>query len=524
MRSDERYVVREAIRREQGEPAPEPLRREPREYGRYEEEEPPRREVREYERREYREPAPHYRDPGPAYTTREPGPVYSDREPSAQYIPREHGPAYTVREPGPVYSDRESEPSYAVRTPRPSYPVREPDPYARRERRSSHAPHEVRSPYTPRETGSAYSPRQSAVRQSIHSRPQRHEDWPAEEENQDAEQDQPVAPAWFAVSRATACFLGCVTLLNLLGEMRFARLSAASWWIDLHFLPKSASRGVLALSAVLLIAFALFPRANGLLRRFGALCTLGLLGAAGWTVFRFYRHDHAGQDLHGLPIPIALHVAALLMVVLPGQLTGWWERTNFFKDFLIGMVTLATCVASFPLAHFLCVGQIDDRVASDAAAVFAGRSDTEKGADGKPTANPLHTACQLYREGLVKKLLLLSRPNEPGAADETAQILRRAALSEGVAEADLLTPPSAATTDSRGSLGEAAKFLDEQKLTHVLVVARFFEVPRIRLSFERAGLEIHSAPVREDVRPAAMRPVLARESAALWQCYLQPLL
>ena len=508
--------MREAIRREQGEPAPEPLRRESREYGRYEEEEPPRREVREYERREYCEPAPHYREPGPAYTTREPGPVYSDREPPAAYIPREHGPAYTVREPGPVYSDRE------------------PEPYSCRERRTSHAPHEARSPYVPREvgsayppreTGSAYSPRESTVRQSMHNRPQRHEDWPAEEENRDTEQDQPAAPAWFAVSRATACFLGCMTLLNLLGEMRFAHFSAASWWIDLHFLPKSASRGVLALSAVLLIAFAFFPRANGLLRRFGALCTLGLLGAAGWTAFRFYRHDHAGQDLHNLPIPFALHVAALLLVALPGQLTGWWERTNFFKDFLIGMVTLATCIASFPLAHFVCVGQIDDRVASDAAAVLAGRSDTEKGADGKPTANPLRAACQLYREGLVKKVLLLNRPNESGTADETAQILRRAALAEGVAEADLLTPPAlAASTDSRSALAEAAKFLDEQKLSHVLVVARFFEVPRIRLSFERAGLEIHSAPLREDVRPAAMRPVLARESAALWQCYLQPLL
>jgi uncharacterized SAM-binding protein YcdF (DUF218 family) len=464
------------------------VRREAREYGRYEDDEPPRREARDYERREYREPAPHYREPGPVYS---------------------------VREPAPAYSDREPEPSSAVRQDRPSYSVREPEPYSRRETRSS---------YAPREVGSSYSPRESMVRRSMHERPQRRNDWPPENQEADSTLDQPVAPAWFAVSRATALFCGCMTLLNLLSEMRFPHYSAAAWWIDLQFLPKPASRGFLALSAVLLVAFAFFPRANGIVRRLGALCTLALLGAAGWTAYRFYHHDHAGQNLHELPIPFALHVAALLIVALPGQLTGWWERTNFFKDFLVGTVTLATCAASFPLAHFVCVGQLDDRGVADAAAVFAGRSDAEKGADDKSVLNPLQAACRLYREGQVKKILLIGRSNDSGTPDETAQILRRTALAGGVAEADLLTLPAASAGDFRASLAETAKFLDDQKLPHVVIVARFFEVPRIKLSFQRAGLDVRSAPIREDVRTPQMRPVLVREAAALWMCYLQPLL
>jgi uncharacterized SAM-binding protein YcdF (DUF218 family) len=273
---------------------------------------------------------------------------------------------------------------------------------------------------------------------------------------------------------------------------------------------------------VLLVAFAFFPRANGFVRRFGALCTLGLLGAAGWTVYRYYRHDHAGQNPHDLPIPFALHVAALLLVALPGQVTGWWERTNFFKDFLIGTVTLATCAATFPLALFACVGQLDDRGAADVAAVFAGRSDVDKSADEKSAANPFRAALQLYHEGQIKKILVIARPSEAGTSDETTQILRRTALAEGIAEADVLTLPApAAPNDSRPALAESAKFLDEQKLSHVLIVARFFEVPRIRLTFQRAGLDVHSMPIREDVRPA-IRPLLLREAAALWMCYLQP--
>jgi vancomycin permeability regulator SanA len=490
MRSDQRYIVREAIRREQGEPVRRETR-EYREYGRREEDEPPRREVREYERREYREPAP----------------------------------PYSGREPEPYYSDRESDSGYQIREQRSSYPVRETEGYPRRETRSSYPPPQIGVAYPPRQTAVSYPP-ESATRRPVRDRPQTREDWPpAKEENEESETDQPVAPAWFAVTRATSLFLGCVTLLNLVGEMRFPHFSAAGWWIDLHFLPKPASRGLLALSAVLLVAFAFFPRANGIMRRLGALCTLGLLGAAGWSVYRFYHHDHAGQGFRDVPIPFALHVVALLAVALPGQLTGWWERTNFFKDFLIGTMTLATCAAAFPLAHFVSVGQHNNRDAADVAVVFAARIDTEKAVDGKSSPNPLQAACQLYREGHLKKILLIVRPNESGTQEETATLLRHAAVADGVAESDLLSPPSlAASGEARGSVVEAAKFLDDQKLSHVLIVARSLEVPRIQLSFQRAGLETQVAPVREDLRTAQMRPVLVREAVALWTCYLQPVL
>jgi uncharacterized SAM-binding protein YcdF (DUF218 family) len=188
-------------------------------------------------------------------------------------------------------------------------------------------------------------------------------------------------------------------------------------------------------------------------------------------------------------------------------------------------------VVSFPLANFACVGLLDDRAGIDpaqgaAAVVVAGRSDAEKIAGEKPDRNPLQAACQLYREGQVKQLLLVPRSGETGAADETLQSLRRAVLDQGIPEADILSPPGApaASADSRAMLGETAKFLDAQKLPHVLIVARFFEVPRIKLSLQRAGLDVHAAPIREDVRTPQMRPVLAREGMAFWLCYLQPVL
>jgi uncharacterized SAM-binding protein YcdF (DUF218 family) len=497
MRSDQRYPVREAIRREQGELArseareyerrdeeDEPPRRESRRYDhRAEGEEPPRRESRDYERREYRE------------------------EPPA-HAPRERQP-YSVREPAPEYSHRERRPAYAD--------------------------HANESEYRGREEGRGYAYREPPAR-----RPMREERRPLEERrlrggewSEDREEDaadQPSAPAWFAVTRATAFFLGSLTLLNLLGEMRFSHFSATGWWIDLAFLPRPAARGVLALSAVLFLAFAIFPRANSLVRRLGALSTLGLLAATGWAAYRFYRQDHAGQNFHDLPLPFALHLASLLTVALAGQLFGSWERTSFFKDFFVGMVTLGVCAASFPLAQFFCVGQLDDRVPgeapADAVVVCAGSGEEKKGADEKaapaPAPNPFTTACQLYRDGRVKKILFVARPDQTATSAQVLQTLRRAAQAEGVSEADLLSPPAPA--DSRTVLADSAKLLDEQKLSRVLVVAPFYEVPRIKLSLERAGLEVHCAPIREDVRSPKMRPLLMREAAALWMCHLQPLL
>jgi hypothetical protein len=212
----------------------------------------------------------------------------------------------------------------------------------------------------------------------------------------------------------------------------------------------------------------------------------------------------------------------LLLVALPGQLTGWWERTSFFKDFLMGMVTLATCAAIFPVAIFVCVGQIDERGTADTAIAFAGRNDVQNETDNKSAANPFRKAVELYREGQVKKILLIARPSEPGPPDETAQILRRAAVAAGIAEADLLAPP-APSKDSRTSLDPTAQFLGEQKIAQVVIVARFFEVPRIKLTLQRAGLDAHAVPIREDIRAAYLRPLLFREAVALWACYVQPL-
>ena len=80
-----------------------------------------------------------------------------------------------------------------------------------------------------------------------------------------------------------------------------------------------------------------------------------------------------------MPVPFALHVAASLIVVVPGLLATGWERSNFFKDFCVGIADAWQLVwPVFPLAQFVCLGKTDHRAPADAVIVFADGEETVK--------------------------------------------------------------------------------------------------------------------------------------------------
>jgi hypothetical protein len=345
-------------------------------------------------------------------------------------------------------------------------------------------------------------------RRSLHELP------PEMEEEESA--DEPAAPGWFAVSRGAAFFFGVVTLLILLGELRFPHFNGSGWWLDLRPLPRPAARGLLALTAVLFLLFSFFPRAASRLRKLGALCTVGLLGLTSWNAWQFYRHftGHSGSEI---PILFALHVSGCLIVILPGLLAGGWERSNFFKDFLIGTMTIATCLAGFPLAQFVCLGKTADRGAADAVLVFA--DGAEAGKNPEALAEEVRSACALYRDGKVHKVVLAGRGE---SSEETQNTLHRLATGEHVPDGDLLLTSTGVEMDA--SVAATAKVLEEQKLAHVVVTAPFYQLPRIKLCCQRAGLDVHTVPVPAKLRLQELRPFLVNEGTALWLCYLQPLL
>ena len=350
--------------------------------------------------------------------------------------------------------------------------------------------------------------RRTSVRRTVRDIPPEEEESPSEE---------PAAPAWFAVARGAAFFVGCVTLLNLLGEMRFSHVKSDAWWVDLHRVPKPLAQGYLGLTATLLVLFSLFPRIPGILRRLATLTTLGLIAAAGWTGYRFFQHLHGGQIPADSTVPFSLHIAGCLLAVLPGLLAGTWERSNFFKDFLIGSLTIAACVTVLPVVQFFCLGKTQEHCDADAVVMLSDES--EAGKKPEKLAERVKAACALFHQSHASKLVFFNRGEE--ASKESENAVKSLALEEGIPEAQIIVNSGVTQVDA--SVVAAAQALKEQKIAGVLVLAPFYQVPRVKLCCQRAGLDVHSVPMQEELRLKEVQASLVHEAVALWMCFLQPL-
>jgi vancomycin permeability regulator SanA len=122
----------------------------------------------------------------------------------------------------------------------------------------------------------------------------------------------------------------------------------------------------------------------------------------------------------------------------------------------------------------VCLGKTADRAAAVAVVVFADGADAGKNPEA--IADEVRSACALYRDGKVHKVVLAGRGE---SSEETQNTLHHLATGEHVPDGDLLLTATGVEMDA--SVAATAKLLQEQKLAHVLVTAPFYQLPRIKL-------------------------------------------
>ena len=150
----------------------------------------------------------------------------------------------------------------------------------------------------------------------------------------------------------------------------------------------------------------------------------------------------------------------------------------------------------------------DYRRPADVIVVFGAKAN-----DGMPSdalADRVRTACELYRAGLAPQLFLSGGPGEP-------QAMRALAQGLGV-------PPRAIIEDSAGVNTEAT-VRNTAALLHprrALAVSHFYHLPRVKMTYQRYGLDVLTVPSHNTVR-SSMPFNLAREDAAFWWYYLRRL-
>lgn len=316
--------------------------------------------------------------------------------------------------------------------------------------------------------------------------------------------------------RGIALFFATFALLNILGELRSPGFDASLWWIDLRFLPGAMINALMLAIVIILSAFGFLSAPSRWWNLSAALLA---------TVFSFFALLNAGQfyvelargNIHSsFPIPLSLFISAAFAWIAVAAWSGN-EEIETRKIRWIGIpVVFSSCVLIFPILQVVCLGKTDYRRSADAIVVLGARAY----ADGRLSdalTDRVRTAVALYKDGFAKKLIFSGGPGD-GAIHET-EAMRRYAVKLGVKEEDILVDELGLNTQA--TVDHTQPILEYLHARRVLVVSHFYHLPRIKLSYARAGRDVFTVPAQ--ARFLRQTPFMVlREVAGLWVYYLRP--
>jgi uncharacterized SAM-binding protein YcdF (DUF218 family) len=317
-------------------------------------------------------------------------------------------------------------------------------------------------------------------------------------------------------TRILALFIGLLTLINLLGDLLWPGFDANAWWI--HFgklMPVWCAKILLGISATVLVTFAFKNRQRCQRSKFTAGFAAVLAAAAFINTLSFYWLLATGRIDAGFPLPLSLFICVALVLIAR---SAWSEpnKDSHCRWWTIAAGSGACLFAVFPLALMLFFGNTDYRRPADAVVVFGARAY----ADGRLSdalQDRIRTACELYRAGLAKRLVLSGGPGN-GAITE-AEAMRNYALNHGVRAEDIFLDNNGLNTEA--TVHNTAPLFQQWHARRVLVVSHFYHLPRIKLAYQRAGVEVCTVPARQGHLLGQIPFNMAREVAAFWAYYLR---
>jgi len=315
-------------------------------------------------------------------------------------------------------------------------------------------------------------------------------------------------------ARAFALFVALLTIMNLLGDLLWPGFDASIWWISLGALPAWLSKFLLAVSAFTLLVFACRRPACARRSPFIAALALTLAGVAAMNVITFYFLLATSRIAAGFPVPLSSLICIGMLLVAR---EAWSHRAE--RQRVIAWRVVAGCLClfgMFPLAQMLFFGNTDYRRPADAVVVFGARA-YKDGRLSDALEDRVRTACELYRAGLARRLVVSGGPGE-GAIHET-EAMRHYAMQHGVPAEDIFMDKSGLNTAA--TVRNTVPMFRQWRANRVLAVSHFYHLPRIKLAYQRAGLEVCTVPARQKYFLSQMPYNMAREVAAFWTYYVK---
>ena len=313
------------------------------------------------------------------------------------------------------------------------------------------------------------------------------------------------------ICEAGVTALASFAVLDLVLGALSPRWDAGALWVRGGVLPVWLVQGLVAcFSSGVLAGRRLPARAASVLRVLGVLLAVACLADA----IGYYRLLAEGRLATALPVPLSLLLALLLLLWALGRPLPPIPRTAGSRRALWVRVldtTAPLCMLGVGLGlHLLAFGATDYRRPADVAVVF-GAAVRASGEPSQALRDRTLTACELYHQGWVRRLVL-SGGRDPAAPLSEPACMARIAIEAGVPREALVLDEQGRTTAA--SLASVGRLAAERGWTRILMVSHDYHLARISLASRRAGLGAVTVPARE-ARPLLAKPwFVLREMAA----------
>jgi len=319
--------------------------------------------------------------------------------------------------------------------------------------------------------------------------------------------------------RGFSLFLGAFTLVGLVGELRGRTMDVSLWWIDLRDVPAMLRFGLLGALSGLLVLWAI-REAPGRRLRHATAIACGLFGLlAVRDSARFMTVSGGGLVHTSLPVPFSLFVVVALSILAVGTLRAVAPvEGGRVRSWLGIAAAVLAWAAMFPLAQMFFFGTTDYRRPADAAVIFGARV-YASGAPSPLLADRITTGVELYKAGLVPKLIMSGGDGADGFNE--AQIMRDVAVADGVDPTAVLVDPAGVTTEATVANSMALLAAMGGVAPRVMAVSQAYHLPRVQLSFATAGIDVLTVPADDPIPIGEMPLLVAREVPAFWVYYLR---
>ena len=315
--------------------------------------------------------------------------------------------------------------------------------------------------------------------------------------------------------RVLAAWLGALTLLNVAAALRHPTFDQTVWLVDLRPFQHGLALAVSGLAALALLVWGIDPRRRGV--RIAAAVAAALFAlAAILDVVGFYRAWGRGEIAPSMPAPLSVLTAAAFVAIAIVARRPWPRLGRRGRLAAIAGVSGAL-VLLVPLMQILFFGTTDYRRPAQAAVVLGARVMPD-GEASVVLADRVRTGVELYRQGLVDTLVMSGGLEPDTGYDETA-VMRSLAIEEGVPATEIVLDPGGISTAA--TVTDTVRLFAERGVAAVLVVSHFYHLPRIKLAYERAGLEVYTVPATQSAIVPQTPANVAREIPALWVYYLR---